>query len=407
MALFYKPRKLYTADPNYGGGGKKVSDTKPATQPSTEQNKTVVQPDAAKGIVPTSTAMAAASGAAQGLGDALKGVAPEEKSAIVSSTGKKSGGGRGYGGGGGAAATPTSIGDAYNANTKLNIQTADPAELQRLREALSAEYNPDVEKPEIERVNRYDKTELVNNLDQQVEAARQQYTNQIDNAVDTQARDLNRALADAQAQFQTQQNQVTAEEMNARDNAALYAEARGDKGGIGQAQYNSIMNTAAQNRLAIRQAQSKLASDVTRQITDLRTQGEFDKADKMLDLTQQYLSELRTIEQFAANYNLSVDQINTAISEWEAEYEQAARQFQTNTELQLAQLTGMFSNGMSTYDARRETQKANADLALNLLEAGVKPNQLSTTQLSALAEYYGLNQSAINNYFKQANKYNY
>lgn len=313
--------------------------------------------------------------------------------------GSKSSGGSGGGGGGG-----TTKKKKYSVNTPLDIPETDEAAQLEQRQQLSAEINPEAEPAEIDRVNKYDKTPLEENLNQQIEAARQQYNNQVDNAMDTQARDLNRALADAQGQFQTQQNQVTANEMNALDNAALYAEARGDRGGIGQAQYNSIQNTAAQNRLAVSQAQTKLATDTARQISDLRAQGEFERADKMLALTQQYLSELRQIEEYAANYNLNVDQINTAISEWEYNYDQAARQFATNTELSLAQLTGTFANGVSTYEASQTLLANTAQLALSLIQAGVKPTRLSADQLSALAEYYGMDQTSINAYYKKANK---
>lgn len=304
---------------------------------------------------------------------------------------------------GGSSKPKLTPGQAYNINTKLNIQTTDPAVLQAQREALSAELAAQGDPAAIDRVNYYDKQPLVDYMTGEIDAARQQYNNQINNAMDTQARDLNRALADAQGQFQTQQNQVDAAEMQALDNAALYAEARGDKGGIGQAQYNSIQNNAARNKLAVSQAQTKLATDTARQISDLRAQGEFERADKMLQLTQQYLSELRQIEQYAANYNLNVDQINTAISEWEYEYNQAAKQFAVNTELSLAELTGAFSNGMSTYKARQATQAATAELALSLIQAGVKPTQLSPTQLGALADYYGMSQTAINALYKQTN----
>lgn len=311
-------------------------------------------------------------------------------------------GGRG-GGGGGGGSVPLSAGQSYNANTKLNIKTVDPAEQQRLREALSAELNPEADPAQINRVEKFDKQPLIDNLNQEIEAARQQTNTAIDRNVDTQALALQRALTDAQKQFQTQQNQVTAQEMNALDNAALYAEARGDKGGIGQAQYNAIQNTAAQNRFAVQQAQTKASTDMARQISDLRAQGEFERADKMLAVTQQYLQELRQIEQYAADFNLNVDQINTAISEWEKEFDQNVRQYRTNTELELAQMTGAFSNGMPTYSARQTMLGNTAELALSLLQAGVKPTQLSATQLSALAEYYGMNQSSINNFFRRAN----
>lgn len=292
--------------------------------------------------------------------------------------------------------TPPAV-PSYDENTKLDIPEQTPVD-----PAKRAELNPSYEEKTIDRVQKYDKQPMVDMATQQIELARQQYNQQINQSMDTNAADLNRAIADAQGQFQTQQNQITANEMNALDNAALYAEARGDKGGIGYAQYNNIQNTAAQNRQAVSQAQTKLATDTARQIADLRAKGEFDKADKALELAQTYLSELRQIEEYAANYNLSVDQINTAIAEWEAEFNNANRQFADNYELTLAQLTGKFSNGMSTKDALDTLNQNTAKIALSMLEAGVEPTKLSPKQLAALAEVYGMDQRSINNYFKKA-----
>ena len=77
------------------------------------------------------------------------------------------------------------------------------------------------------------------------------------------------------------------------DNAALYAELRGDRGGIGLAQYNAVQNAAEENRLAVDAAQIKMATDTDRQIADLRTQGEFAKAKQVLEISQAYLQQLR------------------------------------------------------------------------------------------------------------------
>ena len=178
------------------------------------------------------------------------------------------GSGGGGGGGGGGGYTPPAA-PSYDENTKLDIPEQTPVD-----PAKRAELNPSYEEKTIDRVQKYDKQPMVDMATQQIELARQQYNQQINQSMDTNAADLNRAIADAQGQFQTQQNQITANEMNALDNAALYAEARGDKGGIGYAQYNNIQNTAAQNRQAVSQAQTKLATDTARQIADLRAKGE-------------------------------------------------------------------------------------------------------------------------------------
>lgn len=231
-------------------------------------------------------------------------------------------------------------------------------------------------------------------LNRGYDLARQQYNLGIDNAMNQQALDLNRALSDAQRMYQTQRNQVAADERNALDNAALYAEARGDKGGIGQAQYTSIQNAAAQNRLAVSQAQTQLATDTYRQIADLRAQGEFQRADKMLELAQAHLAELRQIQQYAQQYNLSKEQLDQALADWKAAYQNATAQYTNSMNAADAALTGAYISGSSLAQGAQSTSKALADLAIGLLQQGMSMSQLSPAQRSALAETYGMTYSA-------------
>ena len=77
-------------------------------------------------------------------------------------------------------------------------------------------------------------TDLSGYLDQWRQAANEQAQRQIDYAVNKGVNDLQRAEEDAKVQFQTQRNQIDADEARGLDNAALYAELRGDRGGIGQ-----------------------------------------------------------------------------------------------------------------------------------------------------------------------------
>ena len=163
-------------------------------------------------------------------------------------------------------------------------------------------------------------------LEQWKAAAEQQANGQIDYATQQAITQLERALQDAQPQFKEQAESVSLDERQAMDNAALYAELRGDKGGIGQEQYSSIQNTAAQNRLAVQQAQTKLSTDTARQIEDLRAQGEFEKADKALEITQSYLAQLFSLEQWALEANLNVDQFNIQLQQWQQEYEMSMQQ---------------------------------------------------------------------------------
>lgn len=218
-------------------------------------------------------------------------------------------------------------------------------------------------------------------LDQWFETSKNQSNQQIDYATEKGTTELNRALEDAAPQFQTQRNQLAANEARALDNSALYAEARGDRGGIGQAQYNEIQSAALQNRQAINAAQTKLATDTARQIADLRAQGEFEKADNLLKLTQQKLSQLMSLEQWGAQYAMSQEQMRQSLEQWQKEYD-----------LNKANVTGYFTDGTPTRAATESAREAAAGIASALLEAGIMPND---EQLKALGMTSGQAQSYI------------
>ena len=200
-------------------------------------------------------------------------------------------------------------------------------------------------------------------------AAQAQAEQQIDYATAQGIAALERAREDAAGQFQTQRDQVAAEERNAMDNAALYAELRGDRGGIGQMQYQSVQNTAAENRLAVNEAQVKMATDTDRQIADLRAQGEFEKANKVLEISQAYLQQLLSLEQWAAEYDLSAAKFAQTVREWENEFA-----------LSVGQVTGSYA-GQTTLTARKYSDSLLAESGQALLAAGVMPN---SEQLKAM-----------------------
>lgn len=205
-------------------------------------------------------------------------------------------------------------------------------------------------------------SDLSGYLDAWRQAANEQAQKRIDYAVNKGVNDLQRAEEDAKVQFQTQRNQVDADEARNLDNAALYAELRGDRGGIGQQQYSSVQNNAAQNRQTVNSAQVKLATDTQRQIADLRAQGEFQKADKLLEISQSYLQQLVSLEQWAAEYDLSAAQFNESVRQWEKEYE-----------LSVANLMGTY-NGQQTLSARNAQASDLASAGKALLSAGILPS---------------------------------
>lgn len=280
-----------------------------------------------------------------------------------------SGGGGGGGGGGSSAPaqskTPASSDEIYDLNTK------EPKPYEP----------PDLPDPDPKWLEHIDTKDMEDMLQQISDSQKEQSQNAIDYNVKQGIDNLNRAMEDAAQQYQTERDQVAADEATALDNQALYAEARGDRGGIGEAQYASIQNNAAQNRLAVNQAQTKLATDTARQVEDLRAQGEFQKADELLSITQSYLSQLMSLKQWATETNLSVDEFNSKLQQWVDEFKMSAQQFLTNTELSAAGLTGMFADGSRTLAAQNELINALATSGNALLQAGIMPTK---QQLNAM-----------------------
>lgn len=164
-----------------------------------------------------------------------------------------------------------------------------------------------------------------NNLAAQLESlytsAGDRSSNKIDYATSQSISDLNRALEESNAAYRAQKNEANIEEAQALDNQALASAAKGDRGGIGQAQYSYIQAQAQARRQEINSAQQKLASDTSRQIADLRAQGEYEKADALLELTQSKLSQLMDIQKWATEGEISDQQYQDSLNQWYLNYE--------------------------------------------------------------------------------------
>ena len=249
------------------------------------------------------------------------------------------------------------------------------------RRSFEFERGKQVESPsgqqQLDRYDHYDQRRHEEMLRQILEAALAQQNAKIDYATRQQAEDLNRAVADAEKQYQAQRDAVALDEARALDNSALYAELRGDRGGIGRAQYDSIQNTAAQNRQLIRQAQTQMASDAARQIADLRAQGEFEKADALMQSTQSYLQQLMQLEQYALEYNLNVDQLNNALTQWESEWALKNQRYAIE-DARYADETA--------YNRDQAEMSRSAQLAQSLLESGIPLTDMQREALGITKE---------------------
>ncbi len=209
-----------------------------------------------------------------------------------------------------------------------------------------------------------------------------------DYAVNKGVNELTRNLQDSRALYQTQRNQVDRDEAKALDNQVLYAEARGDRGGIGMTQYGGIQNTAANSRQVINSAEGKLQTDTARQIADLRAQGEFEKADKVLEISNKYLSELQNLEKWAKEKNVGVQEFNAKLREWENEYVLNVGKYLTDAELNAIKAVGFFSNGAETAAYRDAQQDRYAAGAKAMMDAGIVPSESQLEAMGWTPEQY-------------------
>ena len=137
--------------------------------------------------------------------------------------------------------------------------------------------------------NLSDLSPMINQL---YDAADQQIKTNMNYETQQAADQLRRALQDAQGSYEDAIARQLIETQQARDAQALRNQVNGDRGGIGSAQVDSIVNTGAKNREAIAAQQRQLSTDTARQLADLRAQGKYEEANQLLQSAQQRLAAL-------------------------------------------------------------------------------------------------------------------
>lgn len=264
---------------------------------------------------------------------------------------------------------------AVDANDPVAVQNA--VERRMVENGGTLAHRPNVQSgnttPNVNRVPVQSTTPNVNaapTLKESIIAGYDQAQKQVEKSVDaaTEAAvaEVENSVAEANEQFQNQRNAVAIESANAADNSALYAELRGDKGGIGKAQYDSIQNTAARNHAEINRTQTAFARDAAVEIAALQAAGEYEKAEKLLDITQERLSALTKLEQWQVEFAADQQEVQDRLGQWQAEYELAA-----------AKVTGVTASGAPTADTKAKL----AALGEAMLKKGLMP---SAAQLDAM-----------------------
>ena len=182
------------------------------------------------------------------------------------------------------------------------------------------------------RLSHVDTSAIGGYLKEARDAATQEAVGQIDRGVTQGVNELRRVQEDAGERYRTQQNQIDLDERRALDNRAAYDAARGVRGGIAGEQYSSIMNTAVQNRATLNNERTRLSTELSREMATLRANGEWEKSKALLQTTQQYLSQLAQLEQWAQEVNLNVDQFNAQLEQNYLNYLFQLRQMEISTD---------------------------------------------------------------------------
>jgi hypothetical protein len=180
-----------------------------------------------------------------------------------------------------------------------------------------------------------------------------------------------RSYEDAAGDYQSQDKSLAANMYNSMDNQALMSRANGQYGGMAVAQVGAVQNDYQLQRQQLALQQQKLATDTLRDVEDLRTQGEYDKADALLKANQQkfqalYEDAVRVDENQYAN-----DQWQTTLDREDTEIQRQQEQTERSYLQQLGQL--FLSAGAMPSEAMLEAMgldQSTAQQYINMLLAG-------------------------------------
>lgn len=144
--------------------------------------------------------------------------------------------------------------------------------------------------------------------------------NQIDYQTQQAVNNTQRQYDDAVSGYQKQYRDLTTSMYQNIDNNALMARANGQRGGMGTLSVNTAQADYQAQRQALATKQQQLATDTARQIEELRANGEFEKADalleaRQLEFQQLYADAVRVDENQYANeqYETAIEREDAAI----------------------------------------------------------------------------------------------
>lgn len=182
-------------------------------------------------------------------------------------------------------------------------------------------YTPEIPEADTQESKAANTKSYADSITKQYDAYLQGTQNQIDYQTQYKENQARRNYEDAVAGYQKQYRDLTASMYQNMDNQALSSQISGQRGGMATRSVGEIQNDYQQQRQALAFQQQKLATDTAREIENLRAQGEFDKADALLEARQQefqqlYADAVRVDENQYANqqYDTAVEREDEAIA---------------------------------------------------------------------------------------------
>lgn len=143
------------------------------------------------------------------------------------------------------------------------------------------------------------------NLNSQIEALKEQQSQQIDYSTQQTVADLERQYEDSINTYNQERAKNAYSANQAKDNMALYNAKTGDKGGIGSKLYSDQQASYDAQLMNIDLQQAQLKTDIDRQVADAKAQGDYAKAQSILELG---IQKMQALNDQANNY------LNTSLS---------------------------------------------------------------------------------------------
>ena len=90
-----------------------------------------------------------------------------------------------------------------------------------------------------------------------------------------------------------------------------------------------------------------------------------------------------------------MQEFNAKLRQWQNEYSLDVGKYLTDTELEAAKLSGVFSNGATTADYRNDVNNRYANAAKAMINAGIVPSEEQLSAMGWTPEQYWVYKMAL------------